>query len=140
MRVDIGPEDLRFRPRFVGFVDLWTYFVPGMRLYPPLMALTICTPPRQSAIGRQVWGSTPCEAMSTWWISVFVADLSVLVLGTAVVDVRKNSDPGMGPYPPRVRRGDEVALGFPFFVGRYRSGGAPFRPRFVGAVNVWKGF
>ena len=53
MRGDVDTEELRFRPRVVGIVDVWLRgwdpILPGVRL-------ALYTIPSQSAIGQWGWG------------------------------------------------------------------------------------
>ena len=103
--------DLRFRPRVVGVVAIWKVSDPGMGTYPPRVWRNLGVVPRgnsrralapgapanqQSPSG--VWVSTPCVAVSTRAICVFVPGLLKLHRYGRI------SDPGMGNYPPRVRR------------------------------------
>ena len=69
---------------------------PGMGPYPPRVLLA----PRTSANHRSADGggvSTPCGAVLTRAIAVCVPSWSELQMYGGV------SDPGMGPFPPRVR-------------------------------------
>ena len=67
----------------------------GMGPYPPRVALAQQNPTNQRS-ARGVGISTPCVAGSTPSISVFRPGwLEMLTYG-------RISDPGMGPYPPRL--------------------------------------
>ena len=100
------------------------------------------TNPNQQSRNRELGVSTPCGAVSTCGINVLVPGL------LEVQRYGRISDPGMRPYPPRVRRdldvgpGETLAarwlhepqsinnqprrLGFPHRAGRYRPGGPLF--------------
>ena len=52
LRGGIDPGNLRFRPRVIGAVEIWTDFEPPMENYPPRGALWLSTIPSQSAIGQ----------------------------------------------------------------------------------------
>ena len=56
MRGGFDPGDHRFRPQVVGVVEVLKGFNPGMKTYPPLGALALCTIPRKPATGQRVWG------------------------------------------------------------------------------------
>ena len=71
---------------------------PGMGLCRPRVALILFSSPSQSAIGRRGWVSTPCGAVSTRGITLFVTGLSELCMYGGIFDT------GMGTYPLRVRR------------------------------------
>ena len=67
----------------------------GMRPYPPRVALAQQNPTNQRSV-RGVGISTPCVVVSTTRISVFRPGwFEMLTYG-------RISDPGMGPYPPRL--------------------------------------
>ena len=50
------PEDIHFRPRDVGVVQLRKDCHPGMESYRPQVTLALCTTPSQSAISQWGWG------------------------------------------------------------------------------------
>ena len=63
-----------------GLLELYMYgriSDPGMRPYPPRLALAPRTPANQRSCSG-VGVSTPCRAVSTWGIAVFVPDSSEL--------------------------------------------------------------
>ena len=77
VRGGFDPGDHRFRPQDIGVLKVWIYN-PGMGTYPPRGALALRTIPSISAIGQcaGAWLSTPCGAVSTRGICVFVPRLS----------------------------------------------------------------
>ena len=77
VRGGFDPGDHRFRPQDIGVLKVWIYN-PGMGTYPPRGALALRTIPSKSAIGQcaGAWLSTPCGAVSTRGICVFVPRLS----------------------------------------------------------------
>ena len=69
-----------------------------MGSYRPRVALDLFSSLTQSAIGRWVCGFHSVRGGSTRGITVFVPVLSQLLIYGVI------SEPGMGIYPPRVRR------------------------------------
>ena len=93
------------------------------------------TNPSQSAISQWGWGFHTVRG------GIDLEDHRCLPRFVGVVDTWKIADPGMGPYPARVALdagSTNPRLGFPHRAGRYWPGGQPFRPQYVGAVDVRK--
>ena len=144
---------------------------PGMKPYPPRVrrdldvvprgnsrrALSPCAPANQQPASG-VRDSTPCRAVSTREISVFVPGLLELYIYGRI------SDAEIGTYPPRVRRDLDVgprvysrrALatgnmspsqsaisqwgGFPHRAGRYRPGRYLFSSPACWSCRIMEGF
>ena len=68
----IGPGDHRFRPPFVGVVDIWKIFlIRGWDLILPGWCLLYEPKVGVQQAANAVGGSTPCEAISTQGTTVF---------------------------------------------------------------------
>ena len=94
----IDPGDRRFRPWFIGVVDLWKDLRSGDGILSSLGGAGSISP-SQSAIGQ--WGRDFHSVQGG--IAPGEPPYSSRVVG--ITDMYGNIyDPGMGPYPPRVRR------------------------------------
>ena len=126
LRCGIGPEDPRFRARFLLVFEMYEIIsVPGVRSYPPRVALALMN----SRLGfphRARWYRPGRRLLSSPFGWSFIC---------------KDFDPGIGPRPPRVTLFLRTP-GWSFHTvrGGIDPGDHPFRPRFVGVVAVWKDF
>ena len=103
-----------------GFlIRVWDLILPGWRwLYEP-----------------QVGVSTPRGTVSTRGTTMSSPSL------LRFVDVWKDYDPGIGPYPIRVALARRTTgWGFHTLRGRIVPRYLRFRPRIVGVVEVWRSF
>ena len=104
--------DHRFRPRFVGVVDVWKISDQGMGYYPPRVAL---------ALRISDWG------FDTMGAGIDSGDHRFRPRFVGVVDVWKNLRSGDGFLSsPGVTGFTNPRLGFPHRGGRCRPGRPPF--------------
>ena len=120
MRGGIHQGDPRFRPRFVGIVDVWNYFLSGDWILSCPGDAGSTNPgldfPRRA--GRHRPGGLPCSSPVCW---------SCENIGI--------SDPGMGYYPPQMSL--DLNWGFDTMRGGIDLEKNRVRPRFVGVVDLW---